>query len=280
MYLRRNSQKPKKLSKGRMGYMDIVKMTIKELGEYFRQENVPDEILEACRQDSRRAAQQLVAKYEKQQARQEAEKTRLLEMYRYEREAAARGYSAIAGIDEAGRGPLAGPVSVAAVILPESLLLPKLNDSKKLSGKVRDELYDEIMAKARAVKQVFISSQEIDRINILQATMAGMCQAVNELTVKADFALIDAVKLKQLELPQLSLIKGDAKSASIAAASIIAKVSRDRLMDEYDKQYPQYGFSGHKGYGTAEHIAAIRKYGPCPIHRLTFEPIRSIVAGE
>ncbi len=260
--------------------MDIVKMTIKELGEYFRQENVPAEILEACRQDSRRAAQQLVSKYEKQQSRRKAEKARLLEMYRYEREAAARGYSAIAGIDEAGRGPLAGPVSVAAVILPESLLLPKLNDSKKLSGKVRDELYDEIMAKARAVKQVFISSQEIDRINILQATMSGMCQAVNELTVKADFALIDAVKLKQLELPQLSLIKGDAKSASIAAASIIAKVSRDRLMDEYDKQYPQYGFSGHKGYGTAEHIAAIRKYGPCPIHRLTFEPIRSIVAGE
>ena len=260
--------------------MDISKMTIKELGEYFRQENVPAEIVEDCRQDSRRAAQQLVVKYEKQQARREAEMARLLEMYRYEREAAAQGYNAIAGIDEAGRGPLAGPVSVAAVILPEGLLLPRLNDSKKLSGKVRDELYDEIMAKARAVKQVFVNSQEIDRINILQATMAGMCQAVNELSVKADFAMIDAVKLKQLDLPQLSLIKGDAKSASIAAASIIAKVSRDRLMDEYDKQYPQYGFAGHKGYGTAEHIAAIRKYGPCPIHRLTFEPIRSIVAGE
>lgn len=258
--------------------MDIAKMTIKQLEEYFRKENVPAEILDACRLDSRKATKQLVARYEKQQMHKEAEKARLLEMYRYEQEAAAKGYTAIAGIDEAGRGPLAGPVSVAAVILPEGLLLPRLNDSKKLSARVRDELYAEIMARARAVKQVFVSSLEIDRINILKATMAGMCKAVNELDIKADFVMIDAVKLRQLDLPQLSLIKGDARSASIAAASIIAKVSRDRLMDEYDKKYPQYGFAGHKGYGTAEHMEAIRKYGPCPIHRLTFEPIRSMVA--
>ena len=184
----------------------------------------------------------------------------------------------MAGVDEAGREPLAGPVSVAAVILPDHLLLPRLNDSKKLSAKVRDELYDEIMAKALAVKQIFISPEEIDRINILQATMEGMCQAVQQLSQPADYVLIDAVKLKNLPLPQLSLIKGDAKSASIAAASIIAKVTRDRLMEEYDRQYPEYGFGSHKGYGTAEHIAAVEKYGPCPIHRMTFEPIRTIKA--
>ena len=184
---------------------------------------------------------------------------------------------AFAGMDEAGRGPLAGPVSVAAVILPENWLLPKLNDSKKLSAKVRDELYDEILAKAISVKQVFVDEKTIDRVNILQATMNGMYEAIFGLDMEPQQVLIDAVHLEKLPMEQLSLIKGDAKSASIAAASIIAKVSRDRLMDEYDSQYPEYGFASNKGYGTAEHVAAIKKYGPCPIHRVSFEPIRSIV---
>ena len=161
--------------------------------------------------------------------------------------------------------------------MPEGLILPRINDSKKLSEKVRNELYDEIMAKAVSVKQVFVDERTIDRVNILQATMNGMYEAIFALEPQPDKVLLDAVKLERLPMPSLSLIKGDAKSATIAAASIIAKVSRDRLMDEYDKQYPEYGFAEHKGYGTASHIAAIRKFGPCPIHRQSFEPIKSMV---
>ena len=257
--------------------MDISKLTIKELERIFKSGQVTADLLAACRQDGRAAAGKLLQRYERQQARLAEENRRLLSMYRYEQEAREKGCDLIAGVDEAGRGPLAGPVSVAAVILPEKLILPHLNDSKKLSAKMRDELYDEIMEKAVAVKQVFVESAVIDRINILQATMQGMYDAVYGLPQKPQMVLIDAVHLGSLPMPQLSLIKGDAKSASIAAASIIAKVSRDRLMDEYDRKYPQYGFASHKGYGTAEHVEAVRRYGPCPIHRLTFEPVRSIV---
>lgn len=257
--------------------MDISKLTIKELEQFFKSGQVTEDLLAACRQDGRAAAGKLLQRYERQQAKLAEEKRRLLSMYRYEQEAREKGCELIAGVDEAGRGPLAGPVSVAAVILPEKLMLPRLNDSKKLSAKVRDELYDEIMEKAVAVKQIFVDSAVIDRINILQATMQGMYDAVYGLSQKPQMVLIDAVHLDRLPMPQLSLIKGDAKSASIAAASIIAKVSRDRLMDEYDRKYPQYGFASHKGYGTAEHVEAVRRYGPCPIHRLTFEPVRSIV---
>ena len=183
----------------------------------------------------------------------------------------------IAGVDEAGRGPLAGPVVVAAVILPLGLFLPRLNDSKKLSPKVRDALYDQIRDQAIAVGTAIIDEKTIDRINIYQATINGMYDAVFSLQPQPQKVLIDAVHLDRLPMPSLSIIKGDAKSASIAAASIIAKVTRDRLMDAYDKEYPVYGFARHKGYGTAEHVAAIRQYGPCPLHRQSFEPIRSLL---
>lgn len=251
--------------------------SIKELEAFFKEAEVSEELLAACRADKRVAAQKLAARYERQQAKAAAEARRLEAMYSYERQARSLGRTVVAGVDEAGRGPLAGPVSVAAVILPENLILPRLNDSKKLSAKVRDELYDEIMAKAVAVKHVLVDERTIDRVNILQATMNGMYEAIYGLEPQPQQVLIDAVKLGQLDIPQEAIIKGDAKSASIAAASIIAKVSRDRLMDEYDKQYPEYGFAAHKGYGTTEHVEAIRKYGPCPIHRLSFEPIRSLV---
>lgn len=258
--------------------MDISKLTIKELGSLFKSGQVTEDLLAGCRSDNRLAVKKLLQQHERRQAKLAAEKERLLAMYRYERKASLEGCRLIAGVDEAGRGPLAGPVSVAAVILPENLLLPRLNDSKKLSAKVRAELYDEIMAEAVAVRQVFVDAGTIDRINILQAVVQGMYDAVYGLHPRPQMALIDAVRLDGLHMRHLSLIKGDAKSASIAAASIIAKVARDRLMDEYDRQYPQYGFAAHKGYGTAEHMAAIRKYGPCPIHRMTFEPVRSIAA--
>ncbi len=186
------------------------------------------------------------------------------------------GYKIICGTDEAGRGPLAGPVVVAAVILPVGLFIPKLNDSKKLSEKVREELFDLINKEAIAVKTALIDERTIDRVNIYQATINGMYEAILGLDPVPQKVLIDAVPLERLPMPSLSIIKGDAKSASIAAASIIAKVTRDRLMKEYDQQYPEYGFAQHKGYGTAQHIQAIREHGICPIHRRSFEPISSM----
>ena len=226
-------------------------------------------------QDERAGVQALLAKGRKRVEAYEKEVARCENLKKYEREYAV--YTNICGIDEVGRGPLAGPVVAGAVILPKDCDILYINDSKKLSAKVRDELYDEILAKAISVKQVFVDEKTIDRVNILQATMNGMYEAIFGLDMEPQQVLIDAVHLEKLPMEQLSLIKGDAKSASIAAASIIAKVSRDRLMDEYDSQYPEYGFASNKGYGTAEHVAAIKKYGPCPIHRVSFEPIRSII---
>ncbi|WP_295633801.1 MAG: ribonuclease HII [Mitsuokella multacida] len=251
----------------------IADYTIKELEAALAAPEVSEEFLAACREDPRKAAARLVRRYEKAQA----EHARLLKMYAYEHEAWARGHEIVAGVDEAGRGPLAGPVSVAAVILPHDLCLPKLNDSKKLSAKVREELFDEIQEKAIAVGTALIDAQTIDRVNIYQATINGMYEAIFSLQPEPQEVLIDAVPLENLPMASQSIIKGDAKSASIAAASIIAKVTRDRLMDEYDKIYPEYGFAQHKGYGTAQHIEALKKYGPCPIHRRSFEPVRSLV---
>ena len=252
---------------------DLSKYTIKQVEEFFAQGQVDEEFLSACSHDHRKAVGTILRRYQREQA----DRARVAELYNFEREFWDKGCEFVAGIDEAGRGPLAGPVSVAAVILPHDLYLPKINDSKKISAKVREELYDEIMEKAIAVKAVFVDARTIDRVNIYQATINGMYESVFGLTQEPDAVLIDAVKLENLTMPSLSIIKGDAKSASIAAASIIAKVNRDRLMDKYDKEYPQYGFAHHKGYGTAEHVAALRQYGPCPIHRKSFEPIRSMV---
>lgn len=198
----------------------------------------------------------------------EAERQRLEEMRAYEREYEA--YTAICGIDEAGRGPLAGPVAAGAVILPKDCEILYLNDSKKLSEKRREALFIEIQEKAAAWSVGIVGPEVIDEINILQATYLAMRKAIEGLTVKPDLLLNDAVIIPQVEIPQVKIIKGDAKSVSIAAASILAKVTRDHMMQEYDKLYPEYGFAKHKGYGTAAHIAAIREYGPCPIHRTTF----------
>ena len=253
--------------------MEIQDMTIKGIEKLFADGPVTPDLLAACREDSRAAVGRIVRRWERQQA----ERQRVEALYTYEYQARDRGASLVAGVDEAGRGPLAGPVSVAAVILPMGLFLPKINDSKKLSAKVRDELYEEILAKAVAVQHVFVDEKTIDRINIYQATINGMYDAVFALDPQPQQVLIDAVHLDRLPMPSLSMIKGDAKSASIAAASIVAKVRRDRLMDEYDKLYPQYGFAQHKGYGTAQHVAALREFGPCPIHRRSFEPVHSLV---
>lgn len=190
--------------------------------------------------------------------------------YEYERNAAQQGYTAVCGIDEAGRGPLAGPVYAAAVILPDGLEVPGLNDSKKLTEKKREALFDEICQKAVAYGIGCASEQEIDEINILQATYLAMRRAVEQLSVPADYALVDGNRMPPLAIPGETVVKGDAKSASIAAASILAKVSRDRVMLLMDPVYPQYQFAKHKGYGTKVHREALLTYGPCPIHRKTF----------
>ncbi len=190
--------------------------------------------------------------------------------YEYESKASAMGYGNICGVDEAGRGPLAGPVYAAAVILPQGLVIEGLNDSKKLSEKKRELLYDKVIENAIAWSVGIATEQEIDEVNILQATYLAMRRAVEGLEVKADYALIDGNRMPPLSIDGETVIKGDALSMSIAAASIIAKVSRDRFMLEIDKEYPEYQFSKHKGYGTALHYEMIEKYGISPVHRRSF----------
>ena len=204
----------------------------------------------------------------KKQQKLEAELLRLEGMTVYEKEYAAHGL--ICGIDEVGRGPLAGPVVAGAVILPPDCRILYLNDSKKLTERRRELLYDEIMEKAVAVGIGVVSQEMIDEINILQATYEAMRQAVGKLSVRPDVLLNDAVTIPGLLQEQIPIIKGDAKSVSIAAASIVAKVTRDRMMEEYDPVMPEYGFASNKGYGSQAHIQALEKYGPSPIHRATF----------
>lgn len=208
---------------------------------------------------------------QREQRRQEklkAERERLEGMRVYERRYRERG--TLCGIDEVGRGPLAGPVVAGAVILPEDCEILYLNDSKKLSEKKRELLYDEIMEKAIAVGIGAVSPERIDEINILQATYEAMRIAISRLSVRPDLLLNDAVTIPQVDIPQVPIIKGDAKSVSIAAASIIAKVTRDRMMVQYEALYPGYEFASNKGYGSARHIAALKEIGPCPIHRRSF----------
>ena len=182
----------------------------------------------------------------------------------------AEGYTAICGVDEAGRGPLAGPVCAGAVILPQGLEIPGLNDSKKLTDKKRRELYPIIKEQAIAWGIGFASHEEIDELNILQATYLAMSRAIQALEGKADFALIDGNRAKDFGIPLKTVVKGDSLSASIAAASVLAKVARDDIMLEMAKEYPEYGFEGHKGYGTKQHYEALRRFGHCAIHRMSF----------
>lgn len=194
----------------------------------------------------------------------------MLNWLEYEIEAKSKGYKAVCGVDEAGRGPLAGPVCAAAVILPENTIIDGVNDSKKLSEKKREALFDVIKSSARSYCIAYATVEEIESMNILNATMLAMTRAVEGLDVKADYAMIDGNRLPDLNIDSEFIIKGDAKSMSIAAASILAKVSRDRLLREYAKEYPEYQFDKHKGYGTKAHIEALKKYGPCPYHRMSF----------
>ena len=191
--------------------------------------------------------------------------------YEFEKAAVNSGFSCICGVDEAGRGPLAGPVCAAAVILPEGAVIEGLDDSKKLTEKKRERLYDVIRTTAVAYSVAYGTLEEIETVNILEATYLAMNRAIEGLSVKPDFALIDGNRVPRgIKIPCETIVKGDSKSMSVAAASVLAKVTRDRLMLEYDKKYPEYNFKKHKGYGTKEHTELIKQYGPCEIHRLSF----------
>ena len=224
--------------------------------------------LEQYREDPRAGVQTLVKRAEKAIAALEQERERVWEMQSFERE--YRPCGVICGIDEAGRGPLAGPVVAAAVCLPENCELLYVNDSKKLSEKKREELFDQIRETAVSYGIGIVGPDVIDEINILQADYVAMRIAVSQLKPQPEVLLNDAVRIPGLSMKQVPIIRGDAKSLSIAAASILAKVTRDRMMAEYDKIYPEYGFAGNKGYGSASHIEALKTYGPCPIHRRSF----------
>ena len=218
--------------------------------------------------DERSGVQKLIQQYHKKLQALEDERVRTESMKKYEHEYEHLGY--LCGIDEVGRGPLAGPVVACAVILPKDCDILWLNDSKKLTAKKREELYDVILKGAVSVGIGMASPRRIDEINILQATYEAMRQAIDGLGITPDMLLVDAVTIPNVSIRQTGIIKGDAKSVSIAAASILAKVTRDRMMEEYDKLYPEYGFAKHKGYGSKQHTDAIHEYGPCPIHRRTF----------
>ena len=253
----------------------MMRRTITEIQEEYRALDKTDKDLLAAfalslEEDGRAAAMQVRERARKAIQKLEAERERLEQMRLFEHQMEAEGYTLICGIDEAGRGPLAGPVVAGAVILPKDCEILGINDSKKLSGKRREELYDEVMEKAVAAGAGIVGPGRIDEINILQADYEAMCEAIGKLSVMPQVLLNDAVTIPQVRIPQKNIIHGDAKSVSIASASIIAKVTRDRLMEEYDSLFPEYGFARHKGYGTADHYAALKKYGPCPIHRMSF----------
>lgn len=234
-----------------------------------------DPYIHVLQQDQRKGVAMLLSAFYKRLEKVAAMEQAAYELREFERQALANGYQVIAGIDEVGRGPLAGPVVAAAVILPNNCELLEVNDSKKLSEKKRDLLFTQICETAVAVGIGIVDEETIDKVNIYQATKLAMKEAVDKLSFTPDYLLLDAMRLEGVPIAQESIIKGDAKSVSIAAASIVAKVTRDRLMSEYADKYPGYAFEKNAGYGTKEHLAGLDQLGPCAIHRKTFAPVKS-----
>lgn len=255
--------------------------TIKDIKEALAQiDCLDDDRWDLYASDIRIGVQKAIVQRKKAIQAEIDEDVRLETMLRYEKELYQKGYQAIAGIDEVGRGPLAGPVVTACVILPKDCKIRHLNDSKKIPKKHHEEIYEEVLARALGVGIGIVDNDTIDRVNIYEATKLGMLQAIEQMkgeVTKPDYLLIDAMQL-DTPIPQLSLIKGDANSLSIAAASIVAKVTRDRMMAEYAKEYPGYAFDKNVGYGTKDHLAGLKQYGITPIHRKSFEPIKSMLS--
>ena len=250
--------------------------TIKEIKEQLANiQRLDDPLLAELEQDSRSGVIQAIAKRKRELQKQVDEDLRLEKMLAYEKELYTQGIQLIAGVDEVGRGPLAGPVVAAAVILPEDCKISGLNDSKKIPKSKHKEIYEAVLQNAVAIGIGIKDNQVIDQVNIYEATKLAMMEAIGQLEPQPQHLLIDAMRL-DLPIPQTSIIKGDANSLSIAAASIVAKVTRDQMMEEFDKEYPGYDFAKNAGYGTAKHLAGLDKLGVTPIHRRSFEPIKSM----
>ena len=250
--------------------------TIKEIKEQLANiQRLDDPLLAELEQDSRSGVIQAIAKRKRELQKQVDEDLRLEKMLAYEKELYTQGIQLIAGVDEVGRGPLAGPVVAAAVILPEDCKISGLNDSKKIPKSKHKEIYEAVLQNAVAIGIGIKDNQVIDQVNIYEATKLAMMEAIGQLEPQPQHLLIDAMKL-DLPISQTSIIKGDANSLSIAAASIVAKVTRDQMMEEFDREYPGYDFAQNAGYGTAKHLAGLDKLGVTPIHRRSFEPIKSM----
>ena len=250
--------------------------TIKEIKEQLANiQRLDDPLLAELEQDSRSGVIQAIAKRKRELQKQVDEDLRLEKMLAYEKELYAQGMDLIAGVDEVGRGPLAGPVVAAAVILPKACKIPGLNDSKKIPKYKHKEIYEAVLQNAIAIGIGIKDNHVIDQVNIYEATKLAMMEAIGQLDPQPQHLLIDAMKL-DLPISQTSIIKGDANSLSIAAASIVAKVTRDQMMEEFDREYPGYDFAQNAGYGTAKHLAGLDKLGVTPIHRRSFEPVKSI----
>ena len=250
--------------------------TIKEIKEQLANiQRLDDPLLAELEQDSRSGVIQAIAKRKRDIQKRIDEDERLEGMLAYEKECYARGIKLIAGVDEVGRGPLAGPVVAAAVILPKACKIPGLNDSKKIPKSKHKEIYEAVLQNAIAIGIGIKDNQVIDQVNIYEATKLAMMEAIGQLEPQPQHLLIDAMRL-DLPIPQTSIIKGDANSLSIAAASIVAKVTRDQMMEEFDKEYPGYDFAKNAGYGTAKHLAGLVQLGVTPIHRRSFEPVKSM----
>ena len=250
--------------------------TIKKIKEQLANiQRLDDPLLAELEQDSRSGVIQAIAKRKREIQKRIDEDERLEKMLAYEKELYAQGIDLIAGVDEVGRGPLAGPVVAAAVILPKACKIPGLNDSKKIPKSKHKEIYEAVLQNAISIGIGVKDNQVIDQVNIYEATKLAMMEAIGQLEPQPQHLLIDAMKL-DLPIPQTSIIKGDANSLSIAAASIVAKVTRDQMMEEFDREYPGYDFAQNAGYGTAKHLAGLDKLGVTPIHRRSFEPIKSM----
>ncbi|MBX0356463.1 ribonuclease HII [Halobacillus sp. Nhm2S1] len=251
-------------------------LTVAQVKERLNDNELTDHELASFKEDSRKGVQQLLKRYDKEVQQKQELKRQYEMMMTFEKNLLQHGFTHVAGIDEAGRGPIAGPVVAGAVILPHDYYLEGLNDSKKLSLKTREAYFDRIKSDADWGVGV-VTNEEIDQINIYQATKLAMQRAVEDLSGQPEHLLIDAMELDAIPSPQTKLIKGDERSVSIAAASVIAKVTRDRMMAELDEQYPMYEFRNNQGYGTKPHVEALKTHGPSPIHRKTFAPVKDLL---
>ncbi|ARU62424.1 ribonuclease HII [Tumebacillus avium] len=259
-------------------------LTVGEIRDWLQAEEPNKRQEKQLLSDPRSGVRKLIESYVREREKAAAEAVWRAGMWQYERDAAEQGYRLVAGVDEAGRGPLAGPVVAAAVILPEGIELPGLNDSKQVAEETRERLYDLICTGAVAYGIGVVDTDYIDKHNILQGTFEAARQALRRMEQQfaavPDYLLTDFLKIPDVVQPYNPIVKGDASSFSIAAASILAKVTRDRLMAEYAQAYPQYGFERHKGYSAPEHMQALEEYGPCPIHRKSFAPVQKLLQGS